>query len=202
MQVFGAYFDISQAAQTPTGPFGLSILIWGVIIFTIVSISVITQLWWHIHKTESSYAYALSFDGISLEVKPNTLEIQTIMQLSNTLDLPLEYRFDVDKTYVKIDGETSKKLEHGNAGAVIPRLKPEQRFLPKLHHPNSYPCQGNIHCELLYGAPGKLSFWQKKEWDLELVLDSERNLVTTFTIKHEEDKPLKKLASHKVDYQI
>jgi hypothetical protein len=40
MQVFGVYFDIVQAAESPRF-LGLSILVWGVILFTAFSISVI-----------------------------------------------------------------------------------------------------------------------------------------------------------------
>ncbi len=53
MEAIGIYYDIVQTIQTPTGPFGWSILVWGVTLFTIASLSIIVQLWWHIHRIET-----------------------------------------------------------------------------------------------------------------------------------------------------
>jgi len=53
MEVVGIYFDVVQATQTPRGPFGLSVFVWGAILFTIASVSIIAQLWWHIYRTEN-----------------------------------------------------------------------------------------------------------------------------------------------------
>lgn len=62
MGAIGVYFDIIKASQTTVGPLGLSILAWGFIFFAITSVTVIVQLWWHIHKMEESYKYSLSLD--------------------------------------------------------------------------------------------------------------------------------------------
>ncbi|MFC1904143.1 hypothetical protein ACFLXT_00015 [Chloroflexota bacterium] len=188
MQALGVYFDIIQATQTPNGPFGLSILVWGVILFTLTSISIIAQLWWYIHKTEGSYEYALSFDEIACSSsKPQTLRI--MLKFSNTLDKPMGYKIDVDSTYIKIGDEQSAKLQNNIAEGVISKFKTEQRFLPEIRLPESYPCQGTLHCELLYGIPDKLSFRQVREWSVEIngALGTSQGLDFDFVMKYQAD---------------
>ncbi len=53
MQGFGIYFDVVQAGATPVGPLGLSLLVWGIILFDVAAVSVIGQLWWHIHRIDA-----------------------------------------------------------------------------------------------------------------------------------------------------
>ena len=89
MQAVGVYFDIVQASQSPK-LLGLSILVWGVILFTLFSVSVIAQLWYHINKTEGSYAYALTteIDESSISTKGGILQLA--LRFTNTLDRLLE----------------------------------------------------------------------------------------------------------------
>ena len=78
MQAFGVYFDIIEASKTPVGPFGLSLLIWGIILFDIFAISVIVQLWWHIHKLEKAKPVLLN-------------KTELIKSIYRTMDTSIDY---------------------------------------------------------------------------------------------------------------
>ncbi len=166
MQAFGVYFDVVQATLTPKGPFGWSILVWGVILFTIASISVIAQLWWYIHQLEGSYRYALSFDGLEIRVNPQQLVIS--LKLSNTLDKPLGYNIDTNRTVIELDGQAPITQGYANTGAVIAKLKGTTFSLPHLPLPTNNPSHGKLHYELQYGLPGRPSFKQVREIELEV----------------------------------
>ncbi len=87
MEVIGIYFDVVQASQTPKGPFGLSIFVWGVILFTIASISIITQLWWHIYNTEHRVNSVIKeLKAYKFTVNNNNLDAATVLiKLSRNL---------------------------------------------------------------------------------------------------------------------
>jgi len=189
MQGFGLYFDIVQVTETPEGPFGISILGWGVILFTVFSISVIAQLWWHIRGIEDSYQYALSFDGLKL-VLPDGI-IQVALELSNTLDKVVEYRFDCERFNIDIGGNRPIQPRFGNTEAIIPRNKPSEYRLPGVHLPGSFPCKGVLHYELTYGPPKKPLYRQIREMNLDFNTVGEQMKIT-WTFTKQEDIPIKK----------
>jgi len=121
MQGVGLYFVVAQATVTPTGPLGLSILNWGIILFDIFAISVIAQLWWHIHKIEGSYAYSLSFDGLDLSPHDNKLSVY--LKFSNTSDRPIEYKVNVNETCIVLGDQQQINNIFYNTGVIIPKHK-------------------------------------------------------------------------------
>lgn len=190
MQAFGLYFDITEAATVPQGPFGLSMFAWGVILFTLASISVISQLWWHIKRTEDSYAYALSFDGLSPTSVGEMLEI--MLNLTNTMEKPME--FAIEDFHLEIGGKCASSSGLKNRGQVIPRGKTAQYVLPAVEYPGTVPCKGTLGYKLVYGRPGNLVFRQSKEMELTYRITGEgKGLMWQFT--QQEDTRIKKRES-------
>jgi hypothetical protein len=166
LEGFGIYFSILQIANEPKGPFGWSILVWGVILFTVVAISVIVQFWWRIHKIEDSYYYALSFDGPN--ILPNSLDGNLAVKLSNGIDKPIEYKIDMEKTYVNTDDKISFGKEYPSVGAILTKSKNSDFTLPFKIFPIMKAKNNIFHLEVLYGRPGKLSFRQIREMNLTI----------------------------------
>ncbi len=190
MQAFGVYFDIIQATQTPK-LWDLSILVWGVIFFTVFSVSVIAQLWYHIHKMEGSYAYALAaeIDESSVSTKGGILQLALIF--SNMLDRPLGYKVDGENTYFKIGNEITETLRSNIMGGVIVKGKPERRLLSGVKYHENFPYQGILRCEVLYGAPGKLSFKQVRGWNVEFTRGVGGGVEIFFTTNAQDDYSLR-----------
>ncbi len=168
MEAIGLYFNIAQVAEAPSGPFGWSILVWGVILFTLSAISIIAQLWWHINKLEDSYACALAFDGLQPFPGFHVNKIRLALVFSNTLDRPLEYQIDTDETFLEIGGQRASEPQYDSTGSTIPKTKPHKFLLPEVDLPQNYPVMGLLHYKLRYGRPGNLRFQQVKSFNLEL----------------------------------
>ena len=189
MQIIGIYFAVTQASQTPVGPFGLSILIWGVILFTIVSISVIFQLWRCINAIEQSYKFALSLDVLNCGMKKGGIDFELV--LSNTLlDKPLSYKVALSKSYVEINGNKQTQSDKGIKGAVIPPGKSSTFRLGIFNTHSNYPYKGLLHYEIAYGPPDELLFHRITELNLYIAGPTYKQL--TWTIEKREDKPFKK----------
>ena len=189
MQIIGIYFTITQANETPVGPFGLSILIWGVILFTIFSISVIFQLWRRINKIEESYKFALSLDILNCGIKKDGIDFELV--LSNTLlDKPLNYKVPLSKSYIEINGNKQTQFDKAIKGAVIPAGKSSTFRLGIFNAQSKYPYKGLLHYEIAYGRPDKLLF--HRITDLNLYIQGPTHKQLTWTIEKQEDKPFKK----------
>lgn len=189
MQAIGVYFAITQPSQTPTGPFGLSILIWGVILFTIISIIVIFQLWRYIHRIEESYQSALSLDKLNYGTKKEGIDFELV--LSNTLpNKPLIYKVALSKLYIEINGNKQTQLDKSIKGAVIPAGKSSKFLLGIFKAPIKYPYKGLLHYEIAYGHPRKLLFHQITELNLYISGPTYNQL--TWTFEKQEDEPFKK----------
>ena len=189
MQVFGVYFDIKQAGQIPTGPFGLSILTWGVILFTAAAISFIFQLWKYINRIEKSYKFALSLDQLNYGTKKEGVDFELV--LSNTLlDKPLIYKVALSKLYIEINGNKQTQPDKAIKGAVIPAGKSSTFRLGIFKAPSKYPYKGLLHYEIAYGHPDKLLFHRITELNLDIFGPAYNNI--TWTIRKQEDKPFKK----------
>lgn len=65
MAVIGGWYDYKQTLAAPIGPFGLSMFLWGFIIFAIGTIAIIAQLRYEIRKRENL--------KVKLEVSPNSI---------------------------------------------------------------------------------------------------------------------------------
>jgi len=189
MQVIGIYFTITQINQTPIGPFGLSIFIWGVILFTIVSISVIFQLWRRINRIEESYKFALSLDSLNYGTKKEGIDFELV--LSNTLpDKPLIYKFALSKLYIEINGNKQTQPDKSIKEAVIPPGKSSKFLLGIFKAPTKYPYNVLLHYEIAYGHPSKLLFHRITELNLNISGPTYNQLV--WTLEKQEDKPFKK----------
>ena len=165
MQAFGIYFDVAQASLTPVGPFGISILYWGIILFDIATISIIVQLWWHIHQTEESYQYGLSVDNIELEIKTTALYID--LMFKGCIDKPIGFAIDTKKTYIKVGDVTSVSIGNENNLSIV-RGNTVIGCSFEIAQPKSYPCSGVLHCEFAYGSPRQLLYKQAVEWDVKI----------------------------------
>ena len=64
MTGIGGWYDYQQMLTMPHGPFGLSILVWGIIMVSLGSILMIAQMWYRIRTLES--------DRPSISVKATT----------------------------------------------------------------------------------------------------------------------------------
>ncbi len=108
MQGFGIYFDIIEVTQTLVRPFGLSILNWGIILFDIVAISIIAQLWWHIHKIE------VPTDAIIQELESKIIHRMAysdkVFSMLGIFDA-LRDNFALGLSYPQIHGVLKDKLE-------------------------------------------------------------------------------------------
>lgn len=190
----GFVMEIIGIISNPMGPFGLSILAWGAILFTIWALSVIAQLGWHIHKTENSYIHTLSFDDLVSFPNLQSRHIRYALLFSNTSDKPIEYRIDLNKTYLEIDGKRPTQLQYDSTGGIIQKLKSTKFLLPEVPFPNQLPAQGILHFELDYGSPHNLKFQKIKEVNIELTQPTPQGTIyTIWKDKYEEDKPIKKI---------
>ncbi len=200
MQALGVYFDIVQATQTPKF-WGLSILVWGVILFTVFAISVIAQLWHHIHETENAYHHALSLDeDMYTDWEDKTLTLGLIF--SNAINKPIGYEFIADKTYIEIKDTPRVFLQSGGYD-VIPIGKSNTILLPEIALPEHYPCDGILHYELVYGYPDKALFKQVREQSLKikLFLSPHKEIKVVGESKFYKDEPIKKRDFDKGDYR-
>ena len=189
MGAIGVYFDIIEASQTPIGPLGLSILAWGFILFAVTSVSVIVQLWWHIHKMEESYKYSLSLNELKL-LQDNKI-IRFILEMSNALpDKPLDYKFDGDRYYVEINGIRRISHDKGLKGTILSGGKSTSYKLPEMSKPDNYPCNILIHYEIIYGYPKRTLFRQIREIKVELS-GSKQKVAFTYVYGKEEYKRLR-----------
>lgn len=188
MQAFGIYSDIVQTGTTPTGPFGLSILVWGIILFDAFAISIIVQLWWRLRKIEVSYQYALSFDGLNLNVGGGSLAIT--LNHSNTLDKPIEYVVNIDETDIEVGGNRSVSPHYDAYRTVIPSNKSCSFQLAGVAEPKNYPCTGLIRYKILYGSPNKLMFQQIRELNLTLA-KPDKSVTLRWSIRKQEDSRLR-----------
>ena len=195
--IVGIYFDVIQASQTPTGPFGLlSILTWGFILFTAVSISIIAQLWWHIHQIENSYTYALSLDGFDAFHGPtgNYLSVK----MSNITDKPVQYQIDPTDIFIRVGGKCLPQPEGlPKTGGIISKSNPFDFILPYEIKPILQAGEASLHFESIYGPPGKFLFRQIRELHLRLNASSANKIRISYTQSLSETKPFKKEGSHK-----
>jgi len=188
MQAFGVYFDVVQAAEMPRGPFGLSILSWGFIFFTMAAISVIAQLWWHIYKIEGSYLYSLSFDKLEHTLSKDGIQFR--LHLSNNLDKPVEYNFIAGETNVTIGDNPPVQLQKGLLGTIISAKKSSIFQLPVVRIPSNYPCKGLIRYRMVYGPPQKPMFQQIRELILT-ISGSPQNIQVNWIIGQQKDCRIK-----------
>ena len=70
MTAIGLWYDYQQSITTPTGPFGITILSWGIILFVIGSVGTILQLRHKISKLENPKS--------EIEIYPNSPAGRTI----------------------------------------------------------------------------------------------------------------------------
>ncbi len=185
MQALGIYFDITQASQAPTLLFGWSILVWGVMLFTITSLSIIIQLWWRLQKYENAYEYALTTDKVKLELSPNTNNYGVIVEVINSINRPMFYKLDT-----RLDMYGQKPVIDSDGGIIVAN-QTGQFGCFDIDTPKNFPSTGILYCELLYGPPKKLIFKQITEYDVLLKLEKDVKgqtiLLHTFTIKKRED---------------
>ncbi len=189
MGAIGVYFNAVEASETPVGPFGLGILAWGFILFAGASASVIGQLWWRIYTTEESYKYSLSLDGLKL-VQDDEI-IRFMLEMSNALDKPLDYKFDGDRYYVEINGIREISHDRGLKGTVLSGRSPGTYRLPEVLKPDNYPCSMLIHFEIIYGHPKRALFRQIREIDVNL-FGSKQKVGFNYVYRSEEYKRLRK----------
>jgi hypothetical protein len=102
LQGFGIYFDVVQATQTPT-ILGVSILYIGAILFAVVAISAITQLWWHIHRIEAP------MEANVKELKKKIIHQDRDYSMLEIFDA-LRDNFALGVTYPQVHGVLVRKL--------------------------------------------------------------------------------------------
>jgi len=163
MQGIGLYFDVTQTAQTPQGPWGISILAWGSLLFGIFAISTIGQLWCHIRKYEEIYEYALSFKGVVMSLAHDHLQISLLFK--NTIDKPLAYQVSSQDSYTVVDGKCSKN-DPNPISIISAGDLSEFRFAP-LEDPKHSPITVKVVYKLVYGSPNKMKFREGKEMEFE-----------------------------------
>jgi len=177
---------LDMQTVAPAWPWQAHALI-GFMAFAGVMVWMIVDRQRKINEFEDSYAYALSFDG--LNITPVGEMIDLGLNLSNTLEKPIEYI--VENIYLEIGESRLPNFQYKNRGQVISGRKSGLFQFPAFKTPNSIPCKGLLRYELVYGRPGKPMFRQIRELELTLrTVDQVKALVWQFT--QQEDIPIKK----------
>jgi len=84
MTGIGGWYDYQQAMTVSSGPFGLSILLWGIIIAALGSVILIAQLWYRVHKLEN--------EAVSIDVYPNGFPMMDIgLVVHNKSNIPATF---------------------------------------------------------------------------------------------------------------
>ncbi len=75
MMAMGGWYDFQQTLTSPVGPLGISMLLWGVIIYTIGSLAIIGQMLYKEHKLVNALP--------SSAVKPVVYNERAILEIEN-----------------------------------------------------------------------------------------------------------------------
>lgn len=151
MEIFGIYFDVVQASQAPKGPFGLSILAWGVILFTVASVSIIAQLWWHIYKGEHRVSSVIKgLKAFRVVVGEGQSDAATVLfQMQTKLAMTIS-EYDIRGAIIEQFGEKARYSEADQVINATNALIGELSLLKIIHSESRLQSSGPHPYDLLY----------------------------------------------------
>lgn len=118
------------------------------------------------YEAKELYRNALSLVGVSLRSDKEYMQI--VIELSNNLDEPIEYKVDIDNSYTIIDENRQQQIDSGMSATTMVSKKPSYFQLPRFILPKSFPCNAIVHYEILCGKPQKSIFRKIRELNLNI----------------------------------
>lgn len=134
MTAVGGWYDYQQTLTIPYGPFGLSILLWGIIIAGLGSLLLISQMWYRIWKLENP--------KVEIDVYPNSLVARDItLVVHNRSKIPADFsatmtpKFDYAEANIsdsKIQGLIDVSMVWEASGTASDKINPDGRKIIKI----------------------------------------------------------------------
>jgi len=168
----------------------VKVIVSSVAIFSWVVI-IIIYLMASASEAKELYLHGISLVGVGLRSDKEYLQI--VMELSNGIEKPIEYKFDRDNCYTTIAGNRQRQSDGGMSGTTIHSKDRGWFNMPRFILPKSFPCKGIVHYEMLYGPLKKPIFRRVSEIyvDIGYKIKGSKLEIMNWVIVKEDDKPIK-----------